>query len=149
MQLNAAHKAQRLSVSRHFLLGLRDSKYLVWMRSQTSATNPSARLRLRIRGEPTLLTCSVCVVSLPAFRSACVSGTLCCVCELSGGCFSTPWKPELCRSECCLYSSISSSSLLAKSPAWVCVLLQGCVAKLSSHFIYTDPLYVRSRGGVC
>lgn len=77
---------------------------------QTSTTNLSVWLWLKIRGEATLLTRMVCVVSLPAFRFACVSWTLCCVCELSWGCFSTPWKLKPGRSECCLYSSISSSS---------------------------------------
>lgn len=93
-----------------------------------------------------LLTSMVCVVSFPVFRSACVSWTLCCVCELSRGCLSAQWKPEPGRGECCLYSSISSSSRLAKIPAWVCVLLQGCVAKLCST-LYMMILFTWGVGG--
>lgn len=37
---------------------------------------------------------------------------------------------------------------LGKCPVWACVLLLGCVAKLSSRFIYADSLYMRVGRGL-
>lgn len=61
--------------------------------------------------------------------------------ELSWGCLSTSWKPEPGHSECCLYSTISSSRRLAKSlHGSVCYyrdVLPNCCLPLYTLILFT------------
>ena len=100
-----------------------------------------------IRGAPTLLTGRVCVVSLLCFQI--------CVCFQNGSLrvwavrrmpqhTMETWAWPQWALFILLYFLFQS---LGKYPVYVCVLLLGCVAKLSSPFLYADTLYARADGG--
>lgn len=114
---------------------------------QTPTTGP-VWFGVIIRGAPTLLTRMVCFVSLVCLQI--------CVCFLNATLcvWAVPRMPQHTMETWAwpqwvlfilLYFLFQSPG---KCPVWVCVLFLGCVAKLSSHFIYADPLYVRVGGGL-
>lgn len=114
---------------------------------QTSTTGP-VWFGVIIRGAPTLLTRMVCVVSPLCFQI--------CVCFQNATlCVWAVWRMPQHTMETWAWPQWALFILLyflfqslGKCPVCVCVLLLGCVAKLSSRFLYADPLQVRAGGGL-
>lgn len=135
-----ALKSQQLSALFSFILKVLG--VCRWV--QTSTTGP-VWFGVIIRGAPTLLTCTACVVSLLCFQ-ICVcfqNATLCvwAVRRMPQHTMET-WAWPQWVLFILLYFLFQS---LGKCPVCVCVLLLGRVAKLSSRFLYADP--VRAGGG--